>query len=150
MLLKRMGLLAPLSLPLLPALGSGGRNELEATGVSCNGNWNLVPRSETSDFELKRTRPRFAGCGGSAAGACALAPSALRGRSVDGSRILISGLVLRLTSLRLCPALVCPGDRLFLLVLAEAVGVVVLLSSSSSIVGNGTLGEVRPVWWRES
>ena len=74
-----------------------------------------------------------------------LVSPALRGRSIDGSRTFISGLVLRLTSLRLCPALVCAGARLLLLVLAEAVGVDVLESSSSSIVGNGTVDEATPV-----
>ena len=69
---------------------------------------------------------------------------------MDGSRTFISGLEFRLTSLRLCPARVCAGDKLLLLVLAEAVGVVVFEFSSSSIVGNGTVGEGTPVWRRES
>lgn len=83
-------------------------------------------------------------------GACVFPSPVLRGRSIDGSRTFISGLVLRLVSLRLCPARVGAGARPLLLVLAKAVGVLVLESSSSSIVGNGTVGEGTPVWRRES
>lgn len=149
MLEKRIGFFASCPLPF-PALGSGGFSELDATGISCSGNWNLVLESETSDFELKRTRPLLTGCGRSAAGECVLVCPALRGRSIDGSRTFIFGLVLRLTSLRLCPALLCAGARLLLLVLAEGVGGDVLESSSSSINGNGTVGEATPAGWRKS